>query len=199
MLSNAMWFSVAPESENNGIQYGYITLSYEEAAIGFLTNVITFPIVFFIVFLFKYSKARVLRENRLLIALIGNDSDEESEDEEDEDCENYVDFDEDNHMQPNGSTTTRPSSSKSTTSSNSDASLTDSVESNKFSLPYYCTYIGWLLCFLCIGSSIFFLWGYGITFGNDKTHKWLSSLVFSFFTNFCVFEPLKVNNLVSFL
>ena len=183
MLSSAIWFSVAPETENKGFQTGFIIFSYEEAAVGFLTNLVSFPMVFFLVFLFKYSKAKALRENRLLKALMGGDSDEETDEENDE---------QDNDSEEDIAAG-RPNSNTSNISSNTVRSFNEVLESDKFSLPSYCVYIGWLLCFLCSGGSIFFLWAYGITFGNDTTFKWLTSLIFSFFTNFCVFEPLKVS------
>ena len=251
MLSNAMWFGITPETKNKGFQYGFITLSYEEAAIGFLTNFITFPFVFFIVFLFKYAKARRLRENRLLKALLEEDneqkgddnkheSDDEQENDNEEENDNEQNYDEQNddeqnddeqndneqnlneqnyneqndngqeeynEQEENGENVdnltadntsqkieiseSRPSSNTSTISCNSNSSYLEDDEEEKFSLPYYCVYIGWLLCFLCILGSIFFLWAYGITFGNDRTHKWLTSMIISFFTNFVVFEPLK--------
>ena len=190
MLISAMWFSVATESESKGLQYGFILLDYEEAAIGSLANLLTFPLVFFLVFLFKYSKTRVLRDNRILKALMNEDSDEESDDEDDSDEGTESENDTDDNT--SGSASTRPSSNTSTLSSKSIRYPTKASESDSFFLPHYCIYIAWFLCFLFIGCSIFFLWAYGITFGNDTTYKWLTSFIVSFFTNFCIFEPLKV-------
>lgn len=59
-------------------------------------------------------------------------------------------------------------------------------------LPYWCRYIGWFLCFLSITVSIFFLWAYGIQFGDEKTRKWVTSLIISFFTSILVTQPIKV-------
>ena len=185
-----MWFSVAPESENKGLQYGFVSLDYEEAAIGSLANLLTFPLVFILVFLFKYSKTRVLRDNRILKALMNEDSDEESNDEDDSDDGDESDNDSDDNI--DGSAPTRPSSNTSNVSSTTSKYPTKASESDNFFLPHYCIHIAWFLCFLFIGASIFFLWAYGITFGNDTTYKWLTSFIISFFTNFCIFEPLKV-------
>ena len=113
MLTNAMWFSVAPETENSGMQYGFIILNYEEAAVGALANLFTFPMVFFLVFLFKYSKARVLRDNRLLKALMDEDSDDETDKDENTDDDN------DSEEDDNCRTSSRPTSNISSISTNS--------------------------------------------------------------------------------
>ena len=70
-------------------------------------------------------------------------------------------------------------------------------KSKKFSLPWYFKIIAWILCLITIAASIFFLWAYGIQFGNDKTYKWLGALLISFFTGMILLEPLKIM-LISF-
>ena len=172
-----MWYQVMPESEYRGKQIGLIIFSLEEVVTGLLANLVTFPMVMFIVFLFKYSKVRVLRENQVVKMLLDEDaSSSEDEDENDE-----------------GRAPSRSSSQISSVSIRSSSSSSLSSERpDKFVLPFYCAYLAWILCFLCIGLSIFFLWAYGIMFGNDKTRKWLSTFLFSFFINFFIFEPIKV-------
>ena len=61
-----------------------------------------------------------------------------------------------------------------------------------FTLPFIFRYIAWILCLGSIGTSCFFLIGYGITFGNDKTHQWLTSMIVSFFFGLLIIEPIKV-------
>ena len=193
MLTNAMWFAVTPELKEAGFHYGFIALSYGELTVGFLANFITFPFVFFIVFLFKYSRPNILRENRLLKALLDDDdSEQEDIDDSEEEDENDDEIEEEDNFKDGESSASRPTSNTSTISSNSSITEESIDEEDKFSLPYYFAYFGWLLCFLCIFGSVLFLWAYGITFGNDKTYKWLTSLIVSFLTNFIIFEPLKV-------
>lgn len=67
----------------------------------------------------------------------------------------------------------------------------------KFTLPWIFRIIAWILVFACIGASVFFLWAYGISFGNEKTKKWVTSLVFSFFSSVLITEPIKVLWLLS--
>ena len=66
------------------------------------------------------------------------------------------------------------------------------VENSKFALPFWCSYIGWILTIMCILVSVFFLWAFGIIFGNDVVYKWLTAFLISFFTSFFIFEPIKV-------
>jgi hypothetical protein len=62
----------------------------------------------------------------------------------------------------------------------------------RFTLPFFFTYIAWVVCIATIVASIFFLWGYAITFGNDKTYQWLTSILVAFFVGLLIFDPLKV-------
>ena len=80
----------------------------------------------------------------------------------------------------------------SSSSVSSGESLATLVTRPKFALPHFCLYLGWLLCLAFIVLSAFFLWAYGITFGNDFILTWFTTVVISFFTSFFIFEPLKV-------
>ena len=62
----------------------------------------------------------------------------------------------------------------------------------RFSLPWFFQIIAWVLCIAITFSSLFFLWAYGISFGNDKTYQWLMSVLVSFWIDILVVEPLKV-------
>lgn len=62
----------------------------------------------------------------------------------------------------------------------------------KFALPWWCVYFGWLMVLLSIGASLFFIWAYGIEFGDEKTSKWLTSLVIAFFSSVLLTQPIKV-------
>lgn len=73
----------------------------------------------------------------------------------------------------------------------------DTSKSNKkvkkpFTFPWWCIYIAWMLTAACIGVSLFFLWAYGITFGNEKTTKWFTSLAISFVCSVFFTQPMKV-------
>ena len=164
MLGNSIWYIGNYESTKSGFQSGFVNISLEEIMIGLMINLLSFPIVFFISFLFKYSKPRCLRENRVIKAL-STDGEENQFDK---------------------------SATLNSSKSENNIMLESKLNPPKFSLPFFCAYIGWFLTFFCIAVSIFFLWAYGITFGNDILYKWLTSFVISFFTSFLIFEPMKV-------
>ena len=50
-----------------------------------------------------------------------------------------------------------------------------------FGLPFIFRIIAWILCAVSIVASCIFLVAYGITFGNDVTHQWLTSMIVAFF------------------
>ncbi|GFR02198.1 polycystic kidney disease protein 1-like 2 [Trichonephila clavata] len=59
-------------------------------------------------------------------------------------------------------------------------------------LPWWCAYISWFLVIVSVGCSLFFLWAYGLQFGNIRTGKWLTSLIISFLSSVLLTEPLKI-------
>ncbi|KAG1655025.1 Polycystic kidney disease protein 1-like 2 [Nymphon striatum] len=62
----------------------------------------------------------------------------------------------------------------------------------KFTFPWWCIIIAWMLTIACILVSLFFLWAYGITFGNEKTTQWFTSLIISTLCSIFLTQPLKV-------
>ena len=199
MLGNAMWFGTGPTKAETGFDvFGIVTITWEEIIMGVLINALTFPFVFLIVFLFKYSKPSKLRNNTIIKALQEQNAQENEEDEDEE-------KEDDNGDGPSQSvenddeadtkslvSTTSSASTASTESTESNQSLASQVTRRKFSLPFFCLFIGWFLCLSFILLSAFFLWAYAMHFGNDFINKWLISVILSFFTSFLIFEPLKV-------
>ena len=41
----------------------------------------------------------------------------------------------------------------------------------KFALPWFFRLLGWFICLISILGGAFLVWGYGVTFGNDKTYQ----------------------------
>ncbi len=64
MMTDAMWYDTAPEHVADGLKLGPVIISMEQIGIGIMSNLITFPIIFLIVFFFRKARRRVLRENR---------------------------------------------------------------------------------------------------------------------------------------
>ena len=174
-----------------GFFSGFISLSPEELIIGVLSNFIAFPFVAFLVFLFKYSRKRELRENRLVQALFS--------DETEDDLEDAMEDGSSSRPQSGRSLasrqSTRPSSAVSVSSTFSNDSITSQYEAGSkknFSLPWFCTYLAWFLCLASIFVSAFFIWAYGVSLGNDKTYRWLTSFFVTLVSSFFVVEPIKI-------
>lgn len=85
-----------------------------------------------------------------------------------------------------------PKSHKRPSASTGGEAYSRNIPKKKFLLPWWCVYVGWFLVIVSVGSSIFFLWAYGLQFGNVRTGKWLTSLTISFFSSVLLTEPLKV-------
>jgi tryptophan-rich sensory protein len=68
------------------------------------------------------------------------------------------------------------------------------AKKRRFQLPAICLPLAWLLCLAVMGLSMFLVWAYGISWGNDRVHQWLTSLVVSCCVSFLILEPAKVRH-----
>lgn len=73
-----------------------------------------------------------------------------------------------------------------------EAMRTIAKRKKKLLLPWWCVIFSWILVIASVGCSLFFLWAYGLQFGNERTAKWLTSLIISFFSSVLLTEPIKV-------
>ena len=80
-----------------------------------------------------------------------------------------------------------------------EKSLGKKDKKSKFELkfPWWFKFIAYLISFVFASVSLFFVIIKGISFGNDKVTKWLTSLIISFFTSILLTQPLQVNNVLS--
>ncbi|CAF4382969.1 unnamed protein product, partial [Adineta steineri] len=58
--------------------------------------------------------------------------------------------------------------------------------------PWWCIFIAYGLCILLVGVSIIFIIARGIEFGDEKTQKWLISILSGFFSSIFLTQPLKI-------
>ncbi|KAK7111719.1 hypothetical protein V1264_011307 [Littorina saxatilis] len=61
-----------------------------------------------------------------------------------------------------------------------------------WSLPHWCIYIAWVVCFLSVVGSAFFTILFSMEWGKEKANEWLITFVMSFFQNVIVIQPVKV-------
>ena len=59
--------------------------------------------------------------------------------------------------------------------------------------PWWFKIIAYIISFIFASVSLFFVAIKGITFGNEKVSKWLTSVVISFFSSILFTQPLQVN------
>lgn len=59
-------------------------------------------------------------------------------------------------------------------------------------LPYWMAYVAWVVVWLAVITSAFFLILYSMEWGKPKAEEWLSSFFFSFFESLICVDPLKV-------
>ena len=84
MFGTGLLYGSEIQTAKSGYKSGFISISSEEVLNGLMINLLTFPIVFLIVFLFKYSKPKYLRENRIVRAVM------ETQDENDNDIDSII-------------------------------------------------------------------------------------------------------------
>lgn len=67
----------------------------------------------------------------------------------------------------------------------------------KEGLPYWCAYIAYAVAFLSCATATVFVVFYGITFGPDKSAKWLMSMTISLVQDVLISQPIKIFLLAS--
>ena len=63
---------------------------------------------------------------------------------------------------------------------------------SNYKFPYWFKVVPYMLSFIFVGVSLFFIISQSIMFGNEKVRKWITSLVVSFFTSIIFTQPIKV-------
>ena len=163
---------------------------YFQIYIGIVVNLIVFPINFLIILLFRKSKPRKLRPSRVQAALQSTSSESKS-----------VSINEVNpRVQSAMSTTSGRASAISIglhrlKMSPIPAQPNPVVEKEKkCRLPWGCTIFAWILLWLTVLTSAVFVTFYGITFGDTKCRKWITSMIVSFLMSIFFTQPLKVSH-----
>ncbi|GBN97143.1 Polycystic kidney disease protein 1-like 2, partial [Araneus ventricosus] len=178
MLTSAMWYETTPEQPSPGaFKFGPLSLSPEQIAVGLMSNLIVFPPSFVMIILFRKSRARELRPSHVNVAL---------EKQYDKWRKMYG-----LSLGRNVPKNSVPEVHRPRPSVDEEAH-SGRLPKKKCLLPWWCAYLSWFLVIASVGSSVFFLWAYGLQFGNIRTGKWLTSMVISFLSSVLLTEPLKI-------
>ncbi|XP_047144022.1 uncharacterized protein LOC100210397 isoform X1 [Hydra vulgaris] len=62
----------------------------------------------------------------------------------------------------------------------------------EFNLPHWCLYIAWFICICSIFACGFVVILYGMSFGNNKSLNWLSSVTIGFIQDILFTQPIKI-------
>ncbi|XP_047740971.1 uncharacterized protein LOC108680604 [Hyalella azteca] len=168
MLVNAMFYQTVPDQPmSGGLNVGPFTLTPEQMGIGLVSNLIVFPPSLLIVFLFRKARPRVLRESRIDAAI-----------------KRTVKKLNAKKIDKTGTGSKVPGSS--------GDNMKKVERKKRFTLPWWCSLVAWVLVAACLVVSVFFLFSYGIMFGQSKATKWITSLAVSFFSSVLLVQPLKI-------
>ena len=58
--------------------------------------------------------------------------------------------------------------------------------------PWWCKIIAYIISFVFACVSLFFVIIKGLTLGNEKVTKWLTSLIISFFSSMLLTQPIQI-------
>ena len=79
-----------------------------------------------------------------------------------------------------------------------DSDYEQKKSKKKFLFPYWCIYIAYVLVAVSSLTCGFFCMLYGFEFGKEKSEKWLTSMLVSFFQSVVVIQPFKVLLIAAF-
>jgi hypothetical protein len=93
----------------------------------------------------------------------------------------------------------RDQDQNSSSSSKNERKYTKSKKKRELKFPWWFKIFAYILSFLFASVCLFFIIVQGITFGDEKVSKWLTSLLISFLTSIFLTQPLQVSKSIKFL
>lgn len=200
MFANALYYG-KESGGGGGLSFGPFSVSIETISMGFVSNLIVLPVNLLIVTLFRKSKPRKEKPSRIEQAL--KESAEAGGAASVNDVKPMVigGWDEITKSSTNllnaenGADQSRPGTCMSrprTPVVRKGGADDDKKKKKKFMFPWWCVIISWIILWLTVAGCCAGVTFYGITFGNEKCTKWISSMLISFFSSVFITEPIKV-------
>jgi polycystin 1L2 len=167
MVTSCMFFRSDDEVQPNQVSIGIMKFSLTTIYVSFISILITTVPIFVITFIFKKSRSK-----------------------SSEDVFNVNKADDKEHC---------PTVKEDADNDECDAEdgCVNFYKEEKLPLPHGMVYVGWIILFLAIVTSGFFVILYSMEFGKNKSEQWLSTFVFSFFESLFILDPINVS--VSFV
>jgi len=162
MLMNILYYGIDKSSNPAGLKVGPLNLTPEQVGIGVITNLIIFPPSLLLVQLFRRSKRRKTRITKLRETL--------------------------------DALRVQDSLGNSSKVGLKYMKTNEKMKRKKRELkfPWCFKIFAYILSFAFASVCLFFIIVQGITFGDDKVSKWLTSLLISFLTSIFLTQPLQV-------
>ncbi|KAK0049118.1 polycystin-1 isoform X2, partial [Biomphalaria pfeifferi] len=200
MLTNAMFYRSENNSSNQAslsFSFGPFSLSVSQIFIGFISNIIVFPVNFLIVFLFRKAKPRNMNpSNKLLSGGLRPSTAKLSQVHPHVDSSSSTLSLSTTASYPDGRSDFEQLVKKSNQGSLSQsdlraASLVGIKKKKSCQLAWWFKIVAWVLVILCTLMSAALVTFYGISFQDDTCKKWITSLIVSFFTSIFITQPIK--------
>ncbi|OWF47600.1 Polycystic kidney disease and receptor for egg jelly-related protein [Mizuhopecten yessoensis] len=216
MITNAMWFKSEDKSSNtSAMKIGPISFTLQQLFVSFASTMIVFPVNFVLMTFFRKCRPRkngVMHKNQQVPKRGKWKSVSASQSQTwgrvpmksrwqrfKESITNFINFQRHKskyQSEPDPDECVREMKI---------AGIPDSAQKKKKrkkkpgTLPHWCIYIAWVLCFFSITSSGFFTILYSMEWGPEKANEWLTTFLMSFFQSVLVVQPIKVFVLVAFI
>lgn len=197
MLANAMFYQVG-ESQGgvqNSLQLGPFALSPAQVYIGVVSNLIVFPVNLLVVTLFRKSRRRKKRTSRLQEAIQKNQQIANKKSKLSLRSLSIWEANADDKPLKEVQPSTPPSQDTTRTCSPSSSSapiIKQEKKKKPFSLPWWMRIVSWIILWLSVLTAAAIVTAYGITFGDDKSKKWITSMLISFVASIFFTQPIKV-------
>jgi len=177
--------------------------------VGFISNLITFPINFIIAFLFKRSRPRRKRPSRVEDALrrmrakhattVDDAALERPETPFADQLDSHRPLQSDSqhwgaqrYVEPMEPELPPPVQEVDPWSDLPNQYDPLPAKKKRLSLPWWCSVIAWILLWITVGVCVAFVTFYGIMFQDEKCKKWITSMMISFLTSILFTQPIKV-------
>ncbi|CAD5112526.1 DgyrCDS1737 [Dimorphilus gyrociliatus] len=200
MLANAMFYGRG-ESQGgaqNALQLGPFALSPSQIYIGVVSNLIVFPVNLLVVTLFRKSRKKKKRTSRLQEAIQKNQQLASKKSKLSLQSLSVWETSTDDkpleEVRPSETTPPPPHDTERTCSPSSSSApiITQKKQKKPFSFPWWVCIVSWIILWLSVLTCAAVVTAYGITFGDDKSKKWITSMLISFIASIFFTQPIKV-------
>ena len=172
MLANAMFYKVDDKSSSGtSVHIGPISFSVKQLSIAIQSSMVVLPANILIVTMFRKARPAEPKKDGL------------DKDQDPHGKSGKYEFDAD------------AGGKEEPPKSDDDEKADDSggpKKKKKFTLPHYFVYVAYALAFVAASTTAAFTVFYGLTFGKEKSEKWMSTMMLSFWQDVLISQPLKV-------